>query len=350
MWTPEKNRYRLPVLGGLVALTLAIHYGLVLEPLFGDVHWVHPLHGRFCYIPIVIAASWYGLRGGFTAAAVISLAVLPYIFGQNHSVHDFTTELVEIVFYFAIAGLVGGLIDREFQTRQKQQEALLQVERSQRLSLVGQMAAGVAHEIKNPLTSIKGAADILVDKETSPRERDEFGSILRNEVKRIDSTVTEFLDFARPKETRRRELDLSEALRTSIRQIEVHARREQVRVESSIAEGIKVNGDPQKLHQMTLNLALNAIQASPEAGAVFIALDRPGSDFAKLSISDEGPGVKEGDLPRIFEPFFTTKPTGTGLGLALVKSIVDSHEGEIEVDSKPGRGTTITVSLPLLRS
>ncbi|MCP4685011.1 MAG: DUF4118 domain-containing protein, partial [bacterium] len=278
MWTPEKKRYRIPILGGLVALTLAIHYGFVLEPLFGDVHWVHPLHGRFCYIPIVIAASWFGLRGGLTTAAVITVAVLPFIFGRDHTTHNFTTELVEIVFYFAIAALVGGLVDREFRTRRKQQEAELQVERSQRLSLVGQMAAGVAHEIKNPLASIKGAADILGDNETSTEEKEEFGSILRSEVRRINSTVTEFLDFARPKETERRPIDFSEALRTSIRQIEVHARRENVHITNGIIDQISVNGDPEKLHQMTLNLALNAIQSSPHGGSVNISLSRKGSD------------------------------------------------------------------------
>ncbi len=186
LWTPESIRAKLLILAGATAITLAVHYGWLLEPLFGHVHWVHAIHGRLCYIPIVIAASWFGLRGGLYAAGVISVLVLPYVLTSVDDPHELASEAAEIVFYFAIAILIGVLVEREFTARRKQQEAQLQMERSQKLSLVGQLAAGVAHEIKNPLASIKGAADILTDDDTTRADREEFKEILQNEIRRID--------------------------------------------------------------------------------------------------------------------------------------------------------------------
>ena len=161
MWEPEKKTTKFYILGGVIALTLGVHYGWIFQPLFGHVHWLHAIHGRFCYIPIVIAAAWFGLRGGLLTALFISVAILPYIFTSDLGAHDLADELAEIVFYFAIALLAGGLITREFRTRKKAEEIRLQLERSHKMSLVGQIAAGMAHEIKNPLASIKGAVEIL---------------------------------------------------------------------------------------------------------------------------------------------------------------------------------------------
>jgi signal transduction histidine kinase len=335
------------VLAGATAVTLSIHYGWLVEPIFGHVHWVHAVHGRFCYIPIVIAAAWFGLRGALYAASAISLLLIPYILGISGRPRDLAQELAEIVFYFAIAVLAGVLLDREQKTRRKQQEAELRLERSQRLSLLGQISAGVAHEIKNPLASIKGAADILTDEDTSPAEREEFKDILRGEVRRIDTIVAEFLDFARPKEMRLRKASLSDTIAASLRQIESHAKREGISLESRLEEGIFVNGDPEKLHQMTLNLTLNAIQASREGGRVSAALECRGGEKAVLTISDDGEGIDRSSLEHVFEPFFTTKGTGTGLGLAVVKDIVDRHSGEIRIESEKDKGTSVIVSIPL---
>ena len=177
---PEGTRFRIAMLAGLTTLTLAIHYGWVIDPLFGHVHWFHVLHGRFCYIPIVIAASWFGLRGGLFAATAISILVMPLIFAGEPGVTDQVAEWAEIIFYYFLAVLIGVLVDREFLAKRKQQEAELQAERSHKLSLVGQIAAGVAHEVKNPLASIKGAADILADDTTGNDDRIEFGNILQN--------------------------------------------------------------------------------------------------------------------------------------------------------------------------
>lgn len=350
MWTPKANLNKIIALGAITALTVAIHYGYVFDPLFGHVHWLHALHGRFCYIPIVIAASWFGIRGGIYAATAISALVLPFILGHDLESPDAAAELVEIVFYYFIGILIGLLVDREFLARRKQQEAELQAERSHKLSLVGQIAAGVAHEIKNPLASIKGAADILVDDDTSEEARDEFRDILQNEIRRIDGTVSEFLSFARPKETKLAKTNLTNVINSSVRQVTNQVEQAGVRIEAKIAADLFITGDAEKLHQMTLNLILNAINASKEDDTITVSLDKAGNRSIDLVIADEGMGMKAEDLDHAFEPFYTTRAEGTGLGLAIVKSIVDNHSGQVSLTSEVGRGTVATVMLPLLSS
>ncbi len=344
---PADRSSRIAILVGVTALTLGIHYGWLIEPFFGHVHWLHAIHGRFCYIPIVIAAAWFGLRGGLWQAAAISLLVIPYILVKEIEPHELASETMEIVFYFAIALLVGFLVDREYSARRKQQEAQIQVERSQKLSLVGPVAAGVAHEIKNPLASIKGAADILSDDAASTAERSEFRDILQGEVRRIDGTVREFLDFARPRETRLERLDLSEALRIVARQTEAQARQQGVAVETELQPHVFVAGDPEKLHQMILNLLLNAIEASPSGRPVTLRLLVDPRDRARIEISDHGSGIPPENTERVFEPFFTTKPSGSGLGLAVVKTIVDAHQGQIMINNRETGGTMVSVDLPI---
>ena len=335
----------------LTAFTVSIHYGWLIEPIFGHVHWVHAVHGRFCYLPIVVAAAWFGLRGGLMQAGVISLLVLPLLFSTNLPVHDFVSELAEIVFYFALGTIIGFLVDREFRARRRQQEAQLQVERSQKLSLVGQIAAGVAHEIKNPLSSIKGAADILSDSQTSPAERAEFAGILQGEVRRIDATVTEFLEFARPKQTRLTELNLTETIRTTVRQLSSQATTDKITLDVNTPVAVMVNGDSEKLHQLVLNLVLNAIQASAKGDTVTVATRTISDRLVELAIEDHGAGIPDADREKVFEPFYTTKSSGVGLGLAVVKAIVDDHGGRITIgNAESGKGTRVSVQLPLADS
>jgi len=272
VWQPEHKTTKIGILAGIIALTLSIHYGILIEPIFGHVHWVHAIHGRFCYIPIVIAAAWFGMRGGFIVAAAISVLVLPYIISSDLDSHSLADELAEITFYFAIALLAGALIERELKARKRVQDARLQLERSQKLSLVGQIAAGMAHEIKNPLASIKGAVEILGDESTSSEDKEEFRGIVFKEIKRVNGSVSDFLEFARPSETRLRRTDISRIVSESIKQIEVQAKGVGVAISSNLTEGIVVEADSEKIHQVMLNLLINAVEASPKDTAVSVAL------------------------------------------------------------------------------
>ena len=349
MKTPQATITRIVTVCIVSILTLGIHYGWLVEPFFGHVHWLHAVHGRFCYIPIVIAAAWFGLRGGLIAAAALTILLLPYLFGVTGGTRTLAAEMGDIIFYFAIATLVGVLVEREFAARRKQQEAQLQLERSQKLSMVGQLAAGVAHEIKNPLASIKGAADILADGDASPGEREEFKGILRNEIKRIDGTVREFLEFARPKEPAMSEFDFSDSIQSTIRQMQAHAKRHGTSIEADIGENIRLVGDREKLHQMTMNLILNAIDASHDTGPVRLQLAYAPPHHVLVRVSDRGRGIDAADIDHVFDPFFTTRSSGTGLGLAIVKEIIDTHDGTIRINSTPGSGTDVEVRLPRSR-
>lgn len=346
MWEPEKKTTKLYILAAVIALTLSIHYGWLIEPFFGHIHWLHAIHGRFCYIPIVIAAAWFGLRGGLLTALFISLAILPYIFSSKLGVYELVDEFTEIVFYFAIALLAGGLIDREFKARKRAEDMRFQLERSHKLSLVGQMAAGMAHEIKNPLASIKGAVEILCDKATSETDRQEFRSIVQKEVKRINASVTDFLEFARPSEAKLVGINLAEVVQSSIKQIQPQAGKRNIDIVNRLENPVMVMGDKEKIHQVMLNLLLNAIDASPEASSVIVTL-KPDGINALISIEDSGDGISEKDITRIFDPFFTTKSSGTGLGLAIAKNIVDRHGGKIELRNVLNGGAVAEISIPL---
>jgi signal transduction histidine kinase len=142
-------------------------------------------------------------------------------------------------------------------------------------------------------------------------------------------------------------MDLAETLRASVRQLETQAQREGIAIDARIEDSVFVHGDSEKLHQLILNLVLNAVQASERSQTVTIALDRYDSGLARLTVNDTGVGVGRADLEHVFEPFFTTRSSGNGLGLAVVKAIVDSHGGVISIESTAGQGTTVTVMLPL---
>lgn len=343
--TLEKN-HKIAILAASIALTLGIHYGWILESIFGHTGWVHAIHGRFCYIPIAMAAAWFGLRGSLLAATAVSVLVLPYIFAVRSHPIDLSGELVEIIFYYAIAVLTGALIDRELRIRKKQENTQLQLERSQKLSMVGRMAAGVAHEIKNPLASIKGAVEILTDPSVSGTDKKEFTEIASREIHRVDGTIKEFLDFARPKELNFEKVNMHDLLSVGIRQMESQLIKSGLTIKPDIQKDIFIHGDREKIHQVFLNLMLNAIDASENDEAISLTLRRTEEHKIQMAIRDRGPGMDKAESERVFEPFYTTKSSGTGLGLAIVKAIIEKHKGRILVNSEPGRGTEVVVELP----
>lgn len=346
MWEPERLTTKFYILGGVIAFTLAMHYGLIVEPFFGHVHWLHAVHGRFCYVPIVIATAWFGLRGGLYTTLFISAAILPYIFNSAVEEHALADEITEIVFYFAIALLAGGLLERELRSRKKAEEMRLQLERSHKMSLVGQIAAGMAHEIKNPLASIKGAVEILCEDGTSEKDKTEFKAIVLKEVKRINASVSDFLEFARPGETTLAALNLADTVRSSLKQVQPQAMKRRIKINSRIEDPVMTNGDEEKIHQVMLNLLLNAVDATPDQSVIRVDLHAEAME-AIISIEDSGPGINKDDVSRVFEPFFTTKSAGTGLGLAIAKSIVERHDGHIKLENMDSGGAKAEIKLQL---
>jgi two-component system sensor histidine kinase HydH len=206
------------------------------------------------------------------------------------------------------------------------------------------MAAGVAHEIKNPLASIKGAVEIIGSAATPESDKREFQTIISKEIKRIDGTVKEFLEYARPRPAQLARLNLTSVLESTLRQVSAMSECQSVRFETKIDPDTTILGDADKLHQAILNLLLNAVQASRRESTVKVQLH--GGMSAILTIQDHGKGIAPEHLSHIFEPFYTTKPSGTGLGLAIVSEIMREHHGKIEVSSTVSSGTTFTLTFP----
>jgi signal transduction histidine kinase len=235
-----------------------------------------------------------------------------------------------------------------------------QMKERDRLAALGEMSAGLAHEIRNPLAAIKGAVQYLDPAKLPPEDR-EFVQIMIEEVNRLNGVVTQFLDYSRPLKPALAPTAVNEVLQKTFRLLE-SLTPPNVAVELDLAGWVPhVQADAEQLKQVFLNLALNAFQAMPGGGRLSVstrvardelAFWREGSrraDVVEVRFRDTGPGVPDDARESIFVPFYTTKEKGTGLGLAICQRIVKAHQGSIVVRSAPGEGAEFLVSLPGLR-
>jgi two-component system sensor histidine kinase PilS (NtrC family) len=227
------------------------------------------------------------------------------------------------------------------------------IRRSERFAAIGKMAAGIAHEIRNPLASISGSIQML-QRGADPKSADRpLMDIVVREVDRLNDLISDFLNFARPRALDVRETSLA-ALLGEVVEIFRYLRHRSDGgpvhdVHVAVQGDLRVDGDPQQLKQVFWNLLNNAVEAMPDGGAIEVSgrpAQGPDGPVVEVEVTDEGLGIPEENMPRIFDPFFTTKERGTGLGLSLVLRIVEDHQGTLRVDTEPGRGTTFQVTLP----
>jgi signal transduction histidine kinase len=239
-----------------------------------------------------------------------------------------------------------------------QRERLDRLYRAERLAAVGQLAAGVAHEIRNPLTAIRSTMQYLLQGLAPEEPKHQLVEDLLSEVDRINSTVGGLLSLSRTGELRKSEIDLLEPLGKAVQLVQARAAEQGVQVSSDFewkdGNGLRVLGDRGQLKQVFLNLLINALQSMPEGGRLAVAVTpwspqpgRFGARWAQVRIQDTGPGIPPEQLRRVFDPFYTTKHDGTGLGLAICHGIIEQHEGEIQLESESGTGTTAWIRLPL---
>lgn len=223
------------------------------------------------------------------------------------------------------------------------------VHRSERLASLGRLAAGVAHEIRNPLSSIKGFAQYFVKRFSGQPEEQGYASVMVREVDRLNRVITELLDFAGPKEPRREPQSLETIVEQALKLLASDLEARKVEVVKDYEPGLPaVSVDRDRISQVFLNILLNAVESMEAAGEIRIGLRRCGPPpGVEIAVSDTGAGIPEDDLEKVFEPFFSRKRKGTGLGLAIVHQIVESHRGDIRVESQPGKGTTFRIRLPL---
>jgi len=353
---------RIALLGLSILGISLLHY---LTPL--HLHYLHDIFQRFYYMPIILAALWYGFRGGLTCSLAVSIAYAPHIFFQWGGGLALEMEkYLEIVMYNVVGGVTGLLAQRERERReelqrtaegleesysklQAQSERIIAIEeqlrRSEKLSTLGEMAAVLAHEIRNPLGSIRGTAEILRDDYRPGDPKHEFIEIQIKETERLNHVVEDFLRMARQQPMELRDCSLREELETIATLVarDAQDRGVSLLLEPGMDETI-VKGDREKLRQAFLNIVINALQATESGGKVTISISKIDSGF-EIAFRDSGSGISPDDLLRIFEPFYTTKPDGTGLGLAVTRKIIEGHGGTLDIASEKGKGTTVFVRL-----
>lgn len=230
-------------------------------------------------------------------------------------------------------------------------EAEAAVRRTERLAALGQLSAGLAHELRNPLGTIKTSAEMLVKSvDGDPAVAREMAGFISSEVDRTNSLVTRFLDFARPLALRLEKADLTRVIDQAVTDVENNRPPFDVAIYKNYSPDIPPFFlDGQLMERVLYNLLLNAAQASPPKGSITVKT-RQIDGTVEIAVIDRGPGIDGKNLESIFNPFFTTKPSGVGLGLAIVSKIVDEHGGKISVESKPGEGSVFRVYLPFRES
>lgn len=247
---------------------------------------------------------------------------------------------------------VGRIVNFQDLTELRRMEA--QVRRGERLAVIGQLAAGVAHEIRNPLASISGSIELLRSGPTTVDEDTRaLMDIVLREVDRLNGMITDLLEYARPREPVMTPTDVRELLHETVRVFAQDRTTQNLRVALDAPDaggaGVIVQADAAQLRQVLWNLLRNAAESMPEGGDIQVELRvaREEQEWATVVVSDTGVGIAPDELDRIFDPFYTTKTRGSGLGLATVHRIVSEHGGTISVSSTPGSGTRFTIRLPL---
>lgn len=222
-----------------------------------------------------------------------------------------------------------------------------QMSRAEHLATLGEMATGLAHEIRNPLAGIAGVIEIIGRDLPSTSPARSVVKDVRQEIARINHIVTDLLQTARPHPPNVRKSDLNTTIEHAVMLGRQQAVTRHIEITLQKDESLpEIDHDSDQIHQVLLNLLLNATQAIETEGKVAVTLRREG-EFALIDVVDNGRGIAPENLPNIFRPFFTTKGDGTGLGLSLARRIVEDHQGKIKVISQPGHGTTFTVALPI---
>jgi two-component system sensor histidine kinase PilS (NtrC family) len=223
-----------------------------------------------------------------------------------------------------------------------------QMKHAERLASIGQLAAGIAHEIRNPLASMSGSIELLQQAPEVSEDDRTLMTIVVREIDRLNNLINDLLDYANPRPRQPAELDLAVLVDETVTVFRQDKSRGEVDVTTILPPPgtLPLSADPAKLRQVVWNLLRNASDAAQTGGGHVAVAATDGGDTIELAITDDGPGIPPESVPHIFDPFFTTKKKGTGLGLATCLSIVTEHGGTIDVESEPGNGTRLVVRLP----
>jgi two-component system sensor histidine kinase HydH len=335
-WLSVSNEFKFSlILGTILGITL-FHYSIGVNPLN------HQIYGKFYYAPVIVAALWFGVRGGLVTSIIIDLLLIPHFFiDWGTHIGSLWGILLEIP-TLNLTGLVAGYLrDREMERRMELKEI------SHLASLKGTYSF-VAHEMKNIGISIHGFAKLSRRKAGPSEDVVRFLGIIERESQRIERLAKGMLHISKNSELKREKFNPKKFLEDVITITQEMASGKGVEFQSEIEENLSpVWLDSDRMKEVLVNLAQNAIQATPSGGRVTLKVSGNG-DNVKIQVTDTGDGIPPADLGKIFIPFFTTKPDGNGIGLAVCKEVVEAHGGRIEVDSKEGVGALFTITLPVM--
>jgi len=343
--------------GILLSIFLKLAFGYLLVGFTGGLNSAYYL---VFLLPVVTGATSFS-RWGATGITLLSCgAYLSYALFINWEMYtiepaDLRRLCLRLTFIVLVGYLTYGLAEASRREERRYQQAASQlreaeatVRRTERLAALGQLTAGLAHELRNPIGTIKGSAEMLARSlpEDNALAR-EMAGFISSEVDRTNTLISRFLEFARPTPLRLEEADLAEVIDRAVAQIERLYPNSSVSIYKNCSPDVRpFPMDAPIVERIVYNLLLNAVEASPPGGAVTVKT-RPLDGEAEISVIDRGGGIPPEHLESIFNPFFTTKPDGVGLGLAIVSKLVNEHGGAIAVESEPGKGSVFVVRLPV---
>lgn len=323
----------------------------------------HALFRRLSYLPIAALAVMHGVKGGGLAAGGATFLYMPHAFlapalsrWTGLSIAADPSPLVEkvseIVLYFALALVVGFAVDRARLARarlirvsQQLDEVTDTLRRAERLSALGELTAGIAHEVRNPLTALRTTAELLVEAYPEGHARHRMAILHLEEIDRLDGVVRRFLSFSSPRLPERKVRDLREIVARVNHLLQSTAKQKSIAIEIEGGPPRHAEVDAEQIVHVLLNLGLNAIQVSPAGGKVRFAVEDQGEELV-VCVLDEGPGVDPAIGERIFDPCVTTRPGGSGLGLSVASRIAEAHGGRLVFRAREGGGARFELRLP----
>ncbi len=336
-----------------VAVIGLLHYSTHSEQA-----WVHNVLRRLYYLPIVAAAFQLGLRGGLAAAIAVSITYLPHAFLHlGHLAHtdpaDAVDKALEMTLYNLVGALAGALADA-LRRRQRALEAALDEQRrlqktlvrAGRLGALGEVVAGIAHELRNPLHSLKGTAEVIDPLIPTGAEERRMWELHVSELDRLARVADRFLSFSNPSDPELVAIDLREVAQRVEELAGTDARQRGITWETALGNApVAVRGDRDQLAQVALNIVLNAMRAIGDSGGRIRLSVEQGDGDAALTIENDGPPIPEADIEHVFDPFHTGHADGTGLGLSISERIMEQHGGHLEAFNS-GLGVAFTMRLP----
>ncbi len=333
MATASESKYAAVFIVAAVLFTSYLHYSTIPQILI-----LHDIYREFYYIPVLVSALVYGLRGAIVTFIMIVLLYAPWI--VLHWTGDFIVEanrLIQLIFLGTVATLSGFLINRDRKSRE-------QADKEHYLAVIGQVSTNIVHDLKNPLITILGFGRRYLEGKEEPENAIQY---IMDSAEKMLKIVHDVLDFSKPLQLDIAETDTREVVSRACASCAAKAENDGVYISQDMPSApVILQVDSFHLERALVNLISNAVEASERGQSVFVNLSAE-KDYAIIKIRDEGSGMTKETQKNMFVPFSTKKEGGTGLGMPIAKKIIDSHGGRIRIYSQPGWGTEAKIFFSL---